>query len=479
MKVSRAIWKESFGEWFRDILDKAGILDYRYPVKGCGVWLPYGFKLRHNVLSKIRKFLDETGHEEILLPILIPEDLLAKESTHIKSFEGETYWVTQGGKNPLNVNLALRPTSETIVVYMVKLWVRSHADLPMKLYQIGSVFRYETKGTKPLIRVREVTTFKEAHTFHSTHNDALKQVHAANDIYKNIFDGLNVPYILSKRPEWDKFAGAETTYAFDTIFPDGRILQIGTTHDLGQNFGKAFDFTFETKEGKREWVWQTSYGISERAIATVIAVHGDDSGLVLPPELAPVQVVIIPILYRGVKDRIESECEKMGALLKKSGFRVEFDNRPDITPGSKFYDWEIRGVPLRIEIGPKDIQRGEVTLVRRDNMRRVTCDKESLLEQVKMMIDNIQGSLRVRAWEWLKSNIHQTEDLDEAKAIIDSKGGVIELPWCGNNACGLQIEKAVEARVLGSPIDSKVKAFKKCPICGNQGRNIIRVSKAY
>jgi prolyl-tRNA synthetase len=479
LKASRGIWKEKFGEWFRDVVDKAEILDYTYPVKGCGVWLAYGFKLRHNILNEIRKFLDETGHKEMLFPILIPEDLLAKESTHIRSFEGETYWVTKGGENPLNVKLALRPTSETVIVPMVKHWVRSHADLPRRVYQIGSIFRYETRATRPMIRVREVTTFKEAHTFHSTHEDALRQVQEANEIYMKIFDGLCVPYIVSKRPEWDKFAGAEATYAFDTIFPDGRTLQIGTTHDLGQNFGKAFDFTFETKDGGQEYAWQTSYGISERAIAAVIAIHGDDRGLALPPETAPIQVAVIPIPYRGFEDKVENECEKAEAVLRERGFRVKFDNRHNVTPGSKFYDWEIRGVPIRIEIGPKDIERGEVTLVRRDSLRKLTCEKSSLLEYVQKTLIELQKSLRERAWEWLKANIHQVESLDEAKAIINFKGGVVELPWCGEDGCGLQIEKAVEARVLGSPVNLKVKVYGKCPVCGGQGKYIIRVAKAY
>lgn len=477
--VSREIWKNSFGDWFRNIIDEAGILDYRYPVKGFGVWLAYGFKLRNHVLKKIRKLLDETGHEEMLFPTLIPEDLIVKESTHIRSFEGEAYWVTHGGETQLAVRLMLRPTSETIITPMVKLWVRSHADLPKRVYQIAPIFRYETKATRPLIRIREVTTFKEAHTFHASHDEALTQVRLANEIYAKIFDELCVPFIFSKRPEWDKFAGAESTYAFDTVFPDGRALQIGTTHDLGQNFSRAFDFKFETKDGQQVFVWQTSYGISERAIASLIAIHGDDRGLVLPPQVAPVQVVIIPIPYRGVEESIEKVCTEVKKVLEEGGFRVEYDKRQDATPGSKYYHWEQKGVPIRVEVGPRDVERGQVTIVRRDTSYKATCERESVLENVRNICLEISSSLRERAWKWLKSNIHKAKDAVDAKMIIDSSGGVVEIPWCGNDECGIQMEKEVDARILGLPDYSEVKISGTCPICNGPGKYVIRAARAY
>ena len=287
---SRDRWRSSFSEWFHDVISRAGVADYRYPVKGCGVWLPFGFKLRENVLAIMRRLLNETGHEEVLFPLLIPAEMLRKEAEHIRSFEGQTFWVSKAGDRDLGERLALRPTSEAAIAPMLKLWIRSHADLPKKLYQIVSVFRYETKATKPLIRVREVTTFKEAHTSHATYEEAERQVEEAVGIYRRFFDELCVPYLISKRPDWDKFAGALYSIAFDTIFPDGRTLQIGTAHNLGQNFSRAFEITFETVGGGREFVWQTSYGISERVIAALIAIHGDDHGLVIPPNIAPVPV---------------------------------------------------------------------------------------------------------------------------------------------------------------------------------------------
>ena len=224
--IKRENWEKGFADWFRNIIERASIIDYRYPIKACGVWQPYGFKFRRNILQVIRRLLDEKGHQETLFPTLIPDYLIEKEAAHIKSFKNEAYWVTRGGNTDLAVQLALRPTSETAITPMAKLWVRSHADLPLKIYQIGSIFRYETKATKPLIRLREVSTFKEAHTFHASHEEAKVQVTNANNIYGKIFDELCVPYVISERPSWDRFAGALATYAFDTIFPDGKCLQI-------------------------------------------------------------------------------------------------------------------------------------------------------------------------------------------------------------------------------------------------------------
>jgi prolyl-tRNA synthetase len=478
MAIKRRVWKEKFGDWYREIIDTAKIIDYRYPIKGCGVWLPYGFKLREHVLSVIRGFLDGAGHNEMLFPTLIPEDLIAKESTHIKSFEDEAYWITHGGKNELGVKLALRPTSETAITPMVKLWVRSHADLPLKIYQIGSIFRYETKATRPLIRVREVSTFKEAHTFHVSHEEASAQVLAANDIYAKIFDELCVPYVVSERPSWDRFAGALSTFAFDTIFPDGRCLQIGTSHDLGQNFSKVFDLTFEDLGGKHDFVWQTSYGISERAIAAVIAVHGDDRGLVIPPKIAPIQVVVVPILYKGFEEQINSECQRVEKALSQEGVKVEIDDRPKVTPGAKFYEWESKGVPLRIEIGPRDVEQGKIILVRRDTGEKIPCKRGSL-SLVGKTLTEIEDNLRNRAWKVMEDNTSMTGDLTEARRVLNKEGGIVEVPWCGQAACGQRIEGEVDARVLGLPVGVSEAVSGECPCCGKKGEYRIRVARTY
>ena len=460
-------------------MTEADVMDYRYPVKGCGVWRPYGFKIRKLVLDIIRELLDSTGHQEVLFPTLIPEDMLAKEAEHIRGFEEECFWVTHGGLKPLGVKLALRPTSETAFGPMFKLWIHSHADLPMKLYQVVNIFRYETKATRPLIRMREVLTFKEAHTCHATAEDAERNVREAIGIYKRFFDELCVPYLISRRPEWDKFAGAVYTIAFDTIMPDGRTLQIATVHNLGQNFAKAFEITYERPDGTHELVWQTCYGISGRVIAALMAAHGDDHGLVLPPRVAPVQVVVVPIPYKGYEEAVRKAAEDVGSRLASAGIRVEVDLRLDITPGEKYYFWERRGVPVRVEVGPRDLEQGQVTLVRRDTLERTTAPLDGVVEVVQRLLAELPGALRKRAWAWMMERIRPVASTEEARKVLEEHGGVVELPWCGEDECGLQMENEVDARVLGTPEDAKPEPTGLCPICGRRAVSVLRLARAY
>ena len=478
-RVSREEWSKNFGEWYRRMLMEADIMDYRYPVKGCGVWLPYGFKLRKLVLDIIRELLDSTGHQEVLFPTLIPEDMLAKEAEHIRGFEAECFWVTHGGLKPLGVKLALRPTSETAFGPMFKLWIRSHADLPMKLYQVVNIFRYETKATRPLIRMREVLTFKEAHTCHATAEDAERNVREAVEIYKRFFDALGVPYLISRRPEWDKFAGAVYSIAFDMICPDGRVMQIGTVHNLGQNFARAFEITYERPDGKHEYVWQTCYGISGRVVAAVMAAHGDDHGLVLPPRVAPIQVVVVPIPYKGVEEAVREASERVGEMLRKASLRVEVDLRPDITPGEKFYYWERHGVPIRVEIGPKDVEKEQATLVRRDTLEREEVPLDRLVERVKELLDQLGRDLRERAWAWMRERVRAVASTEEARKVLEEQGGVVVLPWCGDEECGKRMEEEVDARVLGTPEDEEPKPIGPCPICGREAKTVLRLAKTY
>jgi len=477
--VKRQKWSEDFGEWFRDVLINAGIMDYRYPIKGSGVWMPYGFKIRRNVLQILRDLLDNTGHDETLFPLLIPETSLAQESAHVKSFEGECFWVTHGGFEPLKVRYALRPTSETVIAPMLKLWIRSHADLPLKLYQVVNVFRYETKATRPILRMREVSTFKEAHTCHATFEEAEEQVNAAVELYKRFFDEVGVPYVVSRRPEWDKFAGALYTIAFDMLCPDGRTLQIGTVHNLGQNFAKAFNITYETKDGRQEHIWTTSYGISGRGIAAVLIIHGDDNGIVLPPKIAPIQVAVVPVPYKGKEEQVNQACADVAAKLKDAGFRVELDLRGDLTPGNKFYYWELRGVPIRIEIGPRDLANGVVTIVRRDTLKKQTWKMEEVASAVQTFAEEMTDDLKANASEWMREHIYSVDSLSEAKRLLEKKAGIVEVPWCGKDECGHSLEEMVEARLLGFPEDTTEKVDGKCLVCGEKAVNVVRVALAY
>ena len=465
-----------FSEWFHNILEEAEIIDTRYPIKGMHVWQPQGFKIRKYALKLLRELLDE-DHEEVLFPLLIPEDELAKEAIHVKGFEEEVYWVTHGGLNQLNKKLALRPTSETAMYPMFNLWVRSHSDLPMKFYQIVNTFRYETKHTRPLIRVREITTFKEAHTIHADSEGAQKQVERAIEIYSSFFDQLGIPYVVTRRPDWDKFPGADYTMAFDTLLPDGKTLQIGTVHNLGQTFAHTFDITYETPEGEHEHVYQTCYGLSDRMIASIIGIHGDSSGLSLPPSVAPYQVVIVPVLFKKGAKEVLDFCSQLKDKLEKGGIRVHHDDR-DIRAGKKYYEWEMRGVPLRLEIGPRDIENNKMVALRRDTMEKETLDysEETVINDLNNILEEITQNLKIKAWNKFQDNIRPANTLEEARDILTNDKGIISFSWCGNESCGKEIEEFVRVDILGVFEES---TDGTCIKCGAPSKTIALLAKTY
>lgn len=471
-----------FPRWFDWVLREAEIYDYgRYPVKGMGVWLPYGFKLRRYVLDILRNLLDSSGHEEILLPLLVPEPILAKESEHVRGFEDEVYWVTHGGLDPLDVKLALRPTSETPLSYMESYWIKSYKQLPKKYYQVVSIFRYETKATRPMLRVREVTTFKEAHTLHESFEDSERQIKEAIKIYKQFFDELGIPYLISKRPEWDKFAGAIYTIAFDTLLPDGRALQIGTVHNLGQNFTKAFEVRIQKRNQEIDYAWQTSYGISERAVASLISVHGDAKGLVLPFKVAPIQVVVVPIPAgdESIRDKVMKEASNLQKILKKYGIRAYADLRDDVTPGEKFNIWELKGVPLRIDIGPKELREDLLTVFRRDLRTKKKVPKQVVVKEVIELGKEIDDGLRKRARERFQRRVLRTSNLEEAKKRIE-EGGIVEIPWCGRRECADKLSEILNADALGTPLGiQETSSNLKCPICGGKAFTYLRFARKY
>lgn len=453
--------KEDYSEWYHELLIQAEIVDNRYPVKGMCVWFPFGFAMRKNVYSIIRELLD-VDHQETQFPLLIPENEFMKEAQHIKGFEDEVYWVTSGGTAPLDIKLALRPTSETAIYPMFKLWIRSHADLPLRIYQIVNTFRYETKHTRPLIRLREITSFKEAHTAHATWEEAAEQVEVAIERYSEFYRRLAIPFLVSRRPTWDKFPGADYTTAIDVIMPDGRTLQVGTAHHLGSTFAKTYEITYEAGDGEQKLISQTCYGISERCIAALISVHGDDKGLVLPWGVAPVQVVIVPILL-GDKEKVLEVCRSLQQQLREAGIRVQLDTS-DERPGAKFYKWEMKGVPLRLEVGPRDIQNGVVTIARRDGGKITMQFAEEIL--VPFLIGqagDLQAALYRKAEEFRDCKVLGVTSIDEAKAQTES--GVALVPWCGSEECGHQLEDRVEANMLGEP---QYVSFDdaSCVVCG-------------
>ena len=482
MGVYRDLGRD-FDEWFDWIIREAEIYDYgRYPIKGMGVWLPYGFKIRKYVVDLMRDLLDSTGHEEILLPILIPENILAKESEHVRGFEDQVYWVTHGGLTPLEVKLALRPTSETPLSYLEAMWIKSYKQLPKKYYQVVSIFRYETAATRAMLRVREVTTFKEAHTLHATFEDSERQVLEAVDVYSRFFTELGIPFLISKRPEWDKFPGAVYTIAFDTLMPDGRTLQVGTVHNLGRSFTIAFNVWIHMPDGSMDYGWQTSYGISERVVASLISVHGDATGLRLPFKYAPIQVVIVPIPAgpEEMRKEIEEFCGRLADGLRNEGIRVTVDTREDMTPGDKFYYWERRGVPLRIEVGPREVQSKAVTIVRRDTRARVTASIDEVVKAVRDVGAEYDESIKREARESFEKRVTRTASLEEAGELV-ANGWIVELPWCGRVSCANEMEARVGGKPLGSPlrVDEQSVRGLRCAHCGREARTFMRYSRRY
>ncbi len=467
--------KEDFSEWYNEVLWRAEIMDVRYPVKGLYVWYPHGFAIRKRAYGILRDLMDR-DHSETMFPLLIPETEFMKEATHIKGFEDEVYWVTHGGKNELDVPLALRPTSETAIYPMYSLWIRSHTDLPLKLYQIVNTFRYETKHTRPLIRLREITSFKEAHTVHATREEAEAQVEVALDLYKEFYERLQVPVIISRRPAWDKFPGADYTIAVDTIMPDGKTLQIGTAHMLGDHFSKTYDITYEDSNGERRYACQTCYGISERSIAAVISVHGDDKGLVLPPDVAPIEIVIVPIIVGKRRDEVLSAARTLAEELRKAGFSVKLDER-DLRPGAKYYHWEMRGVPLRLEIGPRDIDAKTIVAVTRDG-HKITLDRRGVVEGTFSVLAEFRRGILQAARQAMADRITVAATLDEAALAV--KSGVAVVHWCGSQECAERIEAAVDASILGSDIRSDliVASEGPCIACGGSGTSTL-VARTY
>ncbi|ASJ12327.1 proline--tRNA ligase [Thermococcus thioreducens] len=480
-KVKREKWSENFSEWYNELIETAGIQDKRYPVKGMNIWLPYGLKIMRNIERFIHSEMERTGHEEVLFPALIPETEFQKEAEHIAGFEGEVFWVTHAGHDPLDVRLILRPTSETAMYSMFSLWIRSHADLPFKVYQIVNVYRYETKHTRPLIRVREISRFFEAHTAHDSYEDAERQIKEDLEIFDNLARFLAIPYIVSKRPDWDKFPGAYYSLGAEVMMPDGRTLQIGTMHNYRQNFAKAYNIQYETESGDHEYVHQTTFGMSERLLAAVMAIHGDDSGLVLPPTIAPIQVVIVPIPKKDAEADVFAYAREIAEELRNAGIRVHVDER-DIRPGRKYYDWELKGVPLRIEVGPRDVDGKKAVLARRDTLTKEVIDRAELVDAVRRTFDEIMENLYNRAREFLESHIKRVDTIEEAKEVFEDRRGIVEIAWCGEESCGLEMEEILDAKMLGTPYpdeEARAPEGKKCPVCGREAKFIARFARTY
>jgi len=469
---------EDFSEWYTQVVLKSGLADYA-PVKGCMIIRPYGYAIWEKIREIFDGMIKETGVRNAYFPLLIPERLLKKEAEHFEGFTPEVAWVTKGGKKKLEEKLAVRPTSETIMYETFSKWIRSWRDLPFRVNQWCNVVRWETKATKLFLRTREFL-WQEGHTCHATKEEADEEVRLRLNQYKKLVeDYLAIPVIVGKKSEGEKFAGALYTTTLEAMMPDGKALQMATSHNLGQNFSKAFDIKFLDKDGRGKYVWQACWGLSTRTIGALVMVHGDDKGLVLPPRIAPYQVVIVPIYYeKDEKKEVMKKAKEVSERLRKEGIRNVLDDREEYTPGWKFNEWELKGVPLRIEIGPKDVKGGQVVLARRDNSEKSVVKEEELVKEVRRALEDIQKNLFKRAKEYLEEHITPVNDFEEFKEVLEKKRGFLKAPWCGELECEEKIKEETGATVRVIPFEEKVGS-SKCFFCGKKAKCVAYFAKAH
>ncbi len=465
--------EDEFSEWYNRLIEEAELSDKRYPIKGMNVWRPYGWQVMTNIDSCFRRELNATGHDEVNFPLLVPATEFEKEAQHIKGFSDEVYWVTRGGGNELDVPLLLRPTSETAMYPMFKLWIRSHADLPLKTYQLVNVFRYDTKMTRSFIRVREIHFF-EAHTCHVDFEDAERQIAEDLEIWSKVSKDLALPYLTAKRPDWDKFPGSFYTIGFDVLMPAGRTMQMASVHQYRSNFSEPYEITYEDENGEHQHVHQTTYGMSERLIGAIIAVHGDEKGIVLPPVIAPHQVVVVPIYRKDDAGEVMEAARLLAEELDEAGIRVHLDDR-DLRPGEKYYHWERKGVPIRLELGPRDIQHGQVTVAVRDLGEKSTVRRDEVLEKVEEAMSEMQWRLLDKAEKDLRNRMTDLPDIPYGYDLED----VARVGWCGEEDCATQMELNLEVTFLGEDMDLKQPPIERCTTCGATSKATVYVSKTY
>lgn len=466
---------EDFSEWYTQVVLKAGLVDYA-PVKGFVILRPYGYSIWESIKDTADRRFKETGHQNAFLPVLIPESLLGKESEHFEGFKPEVFWVTHSGNDELSERLALRPTSETLAYEAFSRWIRSYRDLPLKLNFWNSALRAEIKATKPLIRTSEFL-WQEGHTVHATEEEAKEEVMTILEIYRDLVENyLAIPVLVGRKSDKEKFVGALYTTTLEALMADGKALQMGTSHNLGQNFSKPFGIKYLGTDDKEHYAWQTSWGISWRLIGALIMVHGDDKGLVLPSKVAPIQVVIVPILY-GDKDA-SVILEKVKQIKDSlSDFRVHVDDRKEFTPGYKFNDWEMKGVPLRLEIGPKDLEKNSVMLVRRDTGQKTSVGNEEMVSKVKLVLQEIQDNLYNKAKELLTKHVNDVNDYAKLKQMIDDNGGFVKASWCGDMECETKIKEETGADIRVIPFNQD--SVSQCIYCKKEGKHVVYFARGY
>jgi prolyl-tRNA synthetase len=468
---------DDYSKWYLDVVRRAELADYS-PVKGCMVIRPYGYAIWELMQQALDRRFKATGHVNAYFPLFIPESLLMKESQHVEGFAPQVAWVTQGGNEVLEERLVVRPTSETIIGTMYAKWVHSWRDLPILINQWANVVRWE-KVTRLFLRTTEFL-WQEGHTAHETAEEAQEETLRMLGVYKEFAETeLAMPVVDGQKTDSEKFAGAERTYSIEGLMRDGRALQAGTSHNLGQNFAKVFDIKFQARDKSVQHVYGTSWGVSTRMIGGVIMTHGDEGGLILPPRIAPYQVVIIPIPRGNWKETILPKAQAIRDELVARGIRVMIDDRDSQTPGWKYNEWELRGVPLRMEIGPKDLEKSQVVLARRDTREKAFVPMDGLAANVAERLNTIQQALYDRALQFRTEHTTETDNYAEFKEIMDGRPGFVVSPWCGSAACEADIKAETQATIRNIPFIGKPVAGKKCLKCDAPATTHAWFAKSY
>ncbi|NIP61858.1 MAG: proline--tRNA ligase [Nitrosopumilaceae archaeon] len=469
--------EDNFSEWYTQVVLKAELADYA-PVKGLIVLRPDGYDIWESIKKSLDEKFSKRGIRNGFLPILIPESLLGKEKKHFVGFNPEVFWVTHSGTNEIGDKLALRPTSETLAYSLYSKWIKSWRDLPLKINFWNTALRAEIKATKPFLRTSEFL-WQEGHSVHETKEEAEKEVFDMLEVYKTTVENeLAIPVMTGKKSEKEKFVGAVYTTTMESIMPDGKALQMGTSHFLGQNFSEPFNVKFADKNNIEHFTWQTSWGVSWRLVGAMIMVHGDNKGLVLPPKVSPIQVVIVPIFYSETdKEKVNAKSAEIQNQLKEKNMRVHVDDREEVTPGFKFNDWELKGVPLRIEIGPKDIESGKAKFVKRNNRQKISIPFTEVGEKTSDVLGQIQNEMYEEAKKLLDSRIVDAKEYSGFIEKLDL-GGFIRSPWCGKQTCEDKIKEETGGEIRLIPFNGDAKD-EKCILCQEDSVSVALFAKGY
>jgi len=466
---------EDFSRWYLDVVRRAELADYS-PVKGCMVIRPYGYAMWELLQQALDSRIKATGHVNAYFPLFIPNSLLTKEAEHVEGFSPQVAYVTHAGGEELEEKLVVRPTSEAIIGTMYANWVQSWRDLPILINQWANVVRWEKK-TYPFLRTTEFL-WQEGHTAHETEEEAEAETLKILDLYADVCESvLAMPVVQGRKTDSEKFAGALRTYSIEALMGDGRALQAGTSHNLGQNFAKAFDIKFQARDKSVQYVWGTSWGVTTRLVGGLIMTHGDDSGLVLPPKIAPHQVVIVPIGRENWRETVLPKARDIQRELQAAGVRVTLDER-DERPGWKFAEWELRGVPLRVEIGPRDIEKSAVLVARRDTREKQSLSMDGLPQRVLQLLDEVQANLHQRARQFRDEHTQRANDYAEFKAIMEGRPGFVISPWCGSADCEAQIKTDTQATIRNMPMNAATPSGN-CVRCDNPAKFEAWFAKAY